>query len=211
MSKIGVFGLNHTDCKQKMRKFDSQEEKILRELVKNPRISDNQIARNTKIPVTSVNRKRKLLEEQGFVHYYTDISDEGLEKGQHNARQLYIIKFKEGITRQNYIDEIKKSENFRKVNPKHHAESFLGEKDGKFAIILIIEAKSEDELTEIFNGSIIQEIKRRHGKDCISDIITAKVTFPFRLHHNYIPIFNMEKGIIKKDWHNEWIFVPNIS
>ena len=192
-----------------MRKFDKQEELILKELIKNPRISDNQTAKNTKIPVTTVNRKRKHLEEQGFIHYYVDVSDESPERGQFHARQLYIIKFKEGITRQKYIEEIKKSENFRKVNPRYHAESFLGEMDGRFAIILILEAKSADELVEIFNGSIVQGIRKRHGSDCINDIITAKVTFPFRMHHNYIPIFNMEKGIIKKDWLNDWIFVPN--
>ena len=194
-----------------MQKFDNHEEKILKELIRNPRISDNQIAKNTRIPVTSVNRKRKQLEENGFINYYVEVVDEGPEKGQHNARQLYIIKFKEGITRQKYIDEIKKSENFRKVNPRYHSESFLGEKDGRFAIILIVEAKSEDELIEIFNGSIIPEIKKRHGSDCINDIITAKVTFPFRVHHNYIPIFNMEKGTIKKDWLSEWIFIPNVE
>ena len=193
----------------KMRKFDQQEAKILKELVKNPRISDNQIAKNTGVPVTTVNRKRKLLEQEGFINYYCDVSDESLDRGQHNARQNYIIKFKEGITRKMYIEEIKKSENFRKVNPRYHAESYLGEKDGRFAIILILEAKSEDELIEIFNGTVIPEIKRRHGKDCINDIITAKVTFPFRMHHNYIPLFNMENGIIKKDWMNEWIFIPN--
>ena len=194
-----------------MKKFDIQEEKILKELIKNPRISDNQIAKNTKIPVTTVNRKRKHLEEQGFIHYYVDVSDESVERGQFHARQLYVIKFKEGITRQKYLNEIEKSENFRKVNPRYHAESFLGEKDGHFAIILIVEANSADELVEIFNGDIIPSIKKRHGKDCVSDIITAKVTFPFRIHHNYIPIFNMEKGIIKKDWLNDWIFVPNTS
>ncbi|MBI2558869.1 Lrp/AsnC family transcriptional regulator [Candidatus Woesearchaeota archaeon] len=193
-----------------MKKFDQQEERILKELIKNPRISDNQVAKNTKIPVTTVNRKRKLLEEQGFIHYYVDVSDESPEKGQYHSRQLYVIKFKEGITRQKYLDEIEKSENFRKVNPKYHAESFLGEKDGHFAIILIVEAKSADELVEIFNGDIIPNIKKRHGSDCISDIITTKVTFPFRIHHNYMPLFNMERGIIKKDWLNDWIFVPNI-
>ena len=194
-----------------MRKFDKQEALILKELIKNPRISDNQISKNTKIPVTTANRKRKILEEQGFIHYYVDVSDESPERGQFHARQLYIIKFKEGITRQKYLDEIKKSENFRKVNPRYHAESFLGEMDGRFAIILILVASSADELVEIFNGSIIPSIRKRHSNNCINDIITAKVTFPFRLHHNYLPLFNMEKGIIKKDWLNDWIFVPNTS
>ena len=194
-----------------MGTFDNQEEKLLKELIKNPRISDNQISKNTKIPVTTVNRKRKLMEENGFINYYVDISDESPERGQRNARQLYIIKFKEGITRQKYLEEIKKSDNFRKVNPRHHADSYLGEMDGRFAIILILEAKSADELVEIFNGQIIPDIKKRHGQDCINDVITAKVTFPFRLHHNYIPIFNMEKGVIQKEWLNDWIFVPNTT
>ena len=194
-----------------MIKFISQEEKILMELIRNPRISDNQISRNSKIPVTSVNRKRKALEEMGFINYYANVSYENLKNGQHNARQLYIVKFKEGITRQKYLKEIEKSENFRKANPRHHAESFLGEIDGHFAVILILEAKNDDELVEIFNGSIIEGIKGRHGKDCISNIITAKVTFPFRIHHNYLPMFNMKKGIIKEDWLDDWIYVPDAA
>ena len=192
-----------------MRKISDQEEKIIRELIRNPRVSDNQISKNTGIPVTSVNRKRKLLEESGFISYYTHVSYENPRRGQHNARQLYIVKFQEGITRQKYLREIEKSENFRKVNPRHHAESFLGEISGHFAVIMILEAENDDELVEIFNGSVIGGIKSRHGESCIKDIITAKVTFPFRIHHNYLPLFNMEKGIIKKDWLNDWIFVPN--
>ena len=69
-----------------MRKFDKQEEMIIKELIRNSRISDNQIAKNTRIPVTTVNRKRKLLEEEGFIHYYADVSDESFERGQHNTR-----------------------------------------------------------------------------------------------------------------------------
>lgn len=192
-----------------MGEFKDQEKKILTQLIRNPRISDNQISKNTKIPVTTVNRKRKLLEARGFVNYYTSVSYENLRKGQHNARQLYIIKFKEGITRQKYVNEVEKSENFKKVNPRYHSESFLGEIGGHFALIMIVEADSDDELIEIFNGTIVEGIKKRYGDDCINKIITAKVTFPFRIHHNYLPFFNMENGIIKKDWLDDWIFIPN--
>ena len=44
-----------------MRDLDKKEKLIIKELVKNPRISDNQIAKNTGLAVKSVNRKRKKL------------------------------------------------------------------------------------------------------------------------------------------------------
>ena len=53
-----------------MRQLDEQERRIVRELIKDPRISDNQIAKNTRVPVMTVNRKRKLLEEKGLLNYY---------------------------------------------------------------------------------------------------------------------------------------------
>ena len=42
-----------------MIKLDEKEQKIVKELIKNPRISDTQIAKNTNIPVMTINRKRK--------------------------------------------------------------------------------------------------------------------------------------------------------
>jgi len=192
-----------------MRKFSRYEEKIIRELIRNPRISDNQIAKNTKIPTTTVNRKRRQLEEDGLIHYYTNVAAQSLDKGHHRTRQLYIIKFKEGLTRKEYVDAILKSKDFRKYNAVYHAESYLGEKDGHFAMILVLEAEGDDELVEIFNGEIIPKIRQRYGNDCINDIITTKITFPFRLHHNYLPIINMDKGKIKDSWLDDWIFVPN--
>ena len=51
-------------------KLDEQEQKIIKELIRDPRISDNQIGRNTKIPVKTVNRKRKNLEQRNIISYF---------------------------------------------------------------------------------------------------------------------------------------------
>ena len=56
-----------------MRDLDKQERLIIRELIKNHRISDNKIGKNTGIPVMSVNRKRKSMEKEGLLTYYTSL------------------------------------------------------------------------------------------------------------------------------------------
>ena len=48
-----------------------QERRIIRNLIKNPRISDNKISKITGIPTITVNRKRKKLEAEGLLHYHT--------------------------------------------------------------------------------------------------------------------------------------------
>jgi hypothetical protein len=68
-------------------------------------------------------------------------------------------------------------------------------------------AKSKAELTEIFHGTVVNGIKKRYGDDCIEEIITCRIDFPLRLHHNYLPAFNMADGKIKKTWKDSWIFI----
>ena len=90
-----------------MIQIDEQEAKIISELVKNPRVSDNQISKNTKIPVMTANRKRKKLEEKGLIRYFTTINtdDDGAEGLL--AKELYIIKFKIGLTQKEFLSKIK--------------------------------------------------------------------------------------------------------
>ena len=90
---------------QDVRELDAQEKLIVRELIKNPRISDNQISRNTKIPVMTVNSKRKALEKEGNIRYFTSLDTGEHGTGKYKAKQLYIIKFKIGITREKFIKE----------------------------------------------------------------------------------------------------------
>ncbi|MBN2881568.1 Lrp/AsnC family transcriptional regulator [Candidatus Woesearchaeota archaeon] len=187
--------------------FDDKEEKILKELVKNPRISDNQIAKNTGIPVMTVNRKRKKIEEENKVLYFTFINDMTASK----ARQMYVLKFRSGITRELYINKIKNDANFKEVYSKYVMSSYLGEKDGHLALVMIISAVDESELVEVFNGLIIKSLKSSFGEDAVIEIETTRISVPLRLHNNYLPLINMDKGVIKKGWSDDYISVGKKS
>src|SRR3990167_7981787 len=89
-----------------MREIDWQERKIVIELVKNARISDNEISRRTRIPLKTVNRKRKKLEEEGLLYYFTHLDNSPSGTGMFNSRKLYIMKLKKGVTRKQIIDSL---------------------------------------------------------------------------------------------------------
>ena len=155
----------------------------------------------------SVNRKRKKLEEDGLLQYFTslDTTEEGT--GVFHSQQLYIIKFSIGITRKELLEKIEQDKRMREFNAEHIEQSYIGEKDGHLALIMIFEARTEHELIETFNGKIIPIYKEYFGENCIREVITTKIITPIRIHHNYLPLLNIEKGKIKRDWSDEWIFV----
>ncbi len=190
-----------------MIKLKPDDVKIIRELIKNPRISDNKISKNTKIPVMSVNRKRKKLEASGFLRYYTSF-----DTGEHgtkffNTKQLYIVRLKEGITKEQYLQTLEYDKNLREFNAQYISWSYLGEKEGQLAMCFILDAKTESDLVDEFNGKIIPDIKEKLGKDSVEDVTTCRLHTPIRFLHNYLPFINMEKGFMKKDWLDEWIFI----
>ena len=77
-----------------MKELDDFERKVVKELIRNPRISDNQIAKNVKMPVMTVNRKRKGLEEEGYLRYFTSLDTGEHGTGKFRAKQIYCVKFK---------------------------------------------------------------------------------------------------------------------
>ena len=174
--------------------LDRHEKLIVRELIRNPRISDNQIAKKTKIPVMTVNRKRKKLEENKFLRYYTSL-DKG-EFGMHifGAKQLYIIKFKIGITRNKYLKTMETDAKWRTFNCKYISLAYLGEKDGHLALMIVLDAKDEGHLVEEFNGKIIPYLMSKLGKDAVEEITTTSLSKLVRVHHNYMPYTNIDKA-----------------
>lgn len=194
-----------------MPELDDQEVMIIRELIRNPRISDNGISKRTGVPVMTVNRKRKSLEENDMISYYTDLrhGDGGTED--FYAKQLYIIKFKIGITRQVFLDNVRKDKDLKKFNAEHIVTSFLGEKDGHLAIMMMVNAHTEQDLTESFNGQIVPMLRRNFGDDCIISTDTLRILEPIREHHNYINGVNMKNGKIDDAWPTDCIFVDRKS
>jgi DNA-binding Lrp family transcriptional regulator len=192
---------------KEVRELNESERKIARELIRNPRISDNQIAKKTKIPVMTVNRKRKALERDGFLRYFTSLDTGEHGTGKYRAKQLYIIKFRIGITREQFINEIELDKGLLAFSANYISLSYLGEKDGHLTYILILDGETESKLMDEFNGKLVPYIRKKFGENSIREIITSRITNTLRRHHNYIPMLNMEKGVIKEDWPNEYIFV----
>src|SRR6266436_3671440 len=97
------------------RCLDDQEKMIVKALIRDPRLSDNQVGKLTGVPTPTVRRKRKKLEEEGLLNYYAALDMQ--ESGTHTfgSRHLYIIKFRIGITLKQILDEIKNEPNVRTI------------------------------------------------------------------------------------------------
>ncbi len=198
--------INITYFSIKMIQLDEQERNIVRALIRDPRLSDNQISRLTKVPVMSVNRKRKKLEEEGILHYYCYLDTSRYGLNVLPARQLYIITFKIGITKTLFLEKIKQ-EPLVKTNKLYLYESFLGEDNGQLLWCLVLEGNKGIEIMEIFNGIIVPMLRKHLGEDCITETFAVRVTTQFNLLRNYMPLVNMEKGKLKKTWDDSLIFV----
>jgi DNA-binding Lrp family transcriptional regulator len=194
-----------------MRKLDAQERKLIRELIRNPRASDNKIAHATQIPVMTVNRKRKKLQQEKLLRYYVSIDKGEFGLNIFDAKQLYIIKFAIGITRNNYMKQLEADGKWRMFNSRFISLAYLGEKDGHLALVMILDASTESDLVEEFNGKIIKYLKEKLGENCIEEIITTSLNKLVRVHHNYMPATNMEDGTIKKEWPDELLFVDELD
>jgi len=190
-----------------MRELDEKEVKIIRELIRNPRASDNMIAKKTDIPVMTVNRKRKRMEEEGLLRYYVSLDKGEFGMKLFNAKELFIIKFKIGITRRLYLEKLEPDPNWRMFNSRFISLAYLGEKGGHLALVLILDAVTENQLVEEFNGKIVPFLKEKLGQDCIREVITTSLNKLVRVHHNYLPYMNTKNGKIKKDWPDPYIFV----
>ncbi len=189
-----------------MIKITEIDDKIVKQLIKNPRIADTQISKNIKVPIMTVNRRRRFLEEEGVLNYYTSIKkhQDGIKR--FSERQLYIIKLKSGITRKTYIDTIELAPELKIFNSQFISTTLTGEKDGHLALVIILDAKDGKELIEEFNGKIIRILEKKFGSDVIREIITVRINDTIRIHHNYLPFINMKNGIIAEDWPEEFIF-----
>ena len=189
-----------------MRDLDEQEKKILNELVRNPRISDNQIGAHTGIPVKTVNRKRKIMEKEGIIYYMAHIDHGENGTGFYLSQHIYVIKLRFGITAALINEKFPYLMNSHVMN-KHVVFSGFGEIDGNIALIIMLESYRSQDIIEIFNAEIVSSINNFLGRDAIVEVKSIPLRRNVKLLHNYMPYINMENGIIKKNWSNEHIFI----
>jgi DNA-binding Lrp family transcriptional regulator len=190
-----------------MRIFDDQERAILKALIRNPRRNDNYISRITGVPTPTVRRKRKRLEDDGLLNYFAAIDMQETGTGTFGARHLYIIKFRIGVTVRQIVDEIKSEPNVRSVFTDLIYESHIAETDGHVTLVMIIEGKNDADIIENVQGKIVPSLRKNHGPDSIEEISTVRLLSPIRVFHNYVPLVNMDKGVLRSDWTDDAILV----
>jgi DNA-binding Lrp family transcriptional regulator len=190
-----------------MHSLDDQERTILKALIRDPRQSDNHISKITGVPTPTVRRKRNRLESEGLLSYFAALDMQEAGTGTFSARHLYIIKFRIGITVKQIVEEIKSEPNVRSVFTDLIYESHIAEMDGRVALVMIIEGKNEADIIENVQGKIVPSLRKNHGPDSIEEISTLRLLGPIRIFHNYVPLVNMSKGVLRTDWTDEAIFV----
>ena len=189
-----------------MRILDQQEKAIVRQLIRDPRESDNGIGETTGVNVRTVSRKRLRLEQEGILSYYTnvDLCSDGAK--QFNARHLYIIKFRVGVTYTQLIDEVRQSGD-QMVFAESIFESHIAEIDGKVALLLFVDGDSDLDIVRRIHEELIPILLKNHGDDSIEAVSTLRLLAPVRIMRNYQPLVNMNGGYLRPDWPSEAIYV----
>jgi DNA-binding Lrp family transcriptional regulator len=189
------------------RPLDEQEKMIVKALVRDPRQSDLGISKQTGVPTPTVRRKRMRLEEDGLLSFFTALDMQETGTGTFGARQLFIIKFRIGITVKQIVDEIRSEPNVRSIFTDLIYESHIAEMDGRVALVMIIEGKNDADIVENVQGKIVPSLRKNHGPDSIEEISTVRLLQPIRVFHNYVPLVNMRHGVLCADWPTDGIFV----
>ena len=194
-----------------MRELDEQERLIVRQLIRDPRESDNGVGEITGVNVRTVGRKRQRLEQEGVLSYYTNVDLSANGTGEFTARHLYIIKFRIGVTFKQLTDDLKREPFVRSIFTEIIYESHIAEIDGKLAMLLFIEGANDTGIVQTVQEKLIPSLQRNHGENSIEEISTIRLLAPVRMMRNYLPFVNMEHGYIRKDWPDDAIYVGKLQ
>lgn len=188
-------------------KFSPKDALILRELTKNSRATDSSISKTTGIPVKTVNRIRKKLEENNLVSYATFINNYETGTKRFNAQCMYTLHFNFGITKEQ-IKSLILDRPFL-MHPaviKHVLFDFVGEKEGRAVYSAILVSRASADMVEILNAEIVPLFTSRLGRDAIAKVEEMTVRFLNKTGHNNHISWLFTDGIeIKHDDSNIYI------
>ncbi|MDB6174430.1 MAG: putative transcriptional regulator, AsnC family [Chthoniobacteraceae bacterium] len=190
-----------------MKELDDQERLIVRQLIRDPRESDNGVGEATGVNVRTVGRKRQRMEEAGILSYFTNLDLSTPGTGQFTTRHLYIIKFRIGVTYNQLLEDIKREPFVRSIFTEIIFESHISEIDGKLAMLLFIDGASETDIVQTVQEQLMPSLLRNHGENSIEEVSTVRILSPVRVMRNYVLPVNMQNGYIRKDWPDEAIYV----
>ena len=92
---------------------------------------------------------------------------------------------------------------------KHILEAHLGEKDGRLALILIIESRIESDTIEIMNAEIIPKLTEHFNEQVVDDISNVRLSNMLRLLHNYTPARNVKSKLVPDAYDQNSLFITD--
>lgn len=179
----------------------------MRQLIRDPRESDNGVGEATGVNVRTVGRKRQRLEQSGVLSYFTHLDLSATGTGEYLSRHLYTIKFRIGVSYKQLLEDIKREPFVRSVFTEVIFESHIAEIDGKLAMLLFIDGASDIDIVQTVQEKLIPSLENNHGKGSIEEVSTVRILSPVRCMRNYILPVNIESGYIRRDWPDEAIYV----
>jgi DNA-binding Lrp family transcriptional regulator len=193
---------------KKGKGLDEYEKAILKQLIRDPRLSDNQIAKRTGIPLKTVNRKRKGMEESGNLMYFAYFNNSLEGSREFTARKMYVILLDEGITKKRVREAFHADKNPKPFRSKHLLHAFIGEYQGHIIIVAILESLVADDIVEIYNADLVPWLHNAFGPNAINRTMIMDLDIQTRILHNYLPyLFEMPKGRLGDAIKDEWIYV----
>lgn len=208
---VNFIGEASTKNSKKKVVFLEKDKLILQELIKNPRASDKAIAQKTGIPIKTVNRRRKALEQKNAITYHAMVNNYATGTQRFNAINLYIFYFNFGITR-DAIYKIISSDRFvaNPVTKKHIMIDQVGEKDGRAIYSCFLVSRVQSDMIEILNAEILPIFEQILGQKPIFRIEEIKIYTMNKLLHNYLLNMNIDKGRIIESFPDSNLFVTEL-
>lgn len=175
-----------TKLPEKIREFDTKEQRILKELIINPRVSDNKISTRTGIPVKTVQRKRKAMQEQHLLAYATYVNNYEHGTKLFNAKCMYMLYFNLGVTKEQIKSII--TQKIFSTHPavvKHILLDFVGEKDGMVVYTVVLVSRASSDMVEILNAEIVPLFHKILGFNSVHRVEEITVRFFNKTGHNF--------------------------
>lgn len=188
--------------------LQEKDKLILSELVRNPRATDKAISQKTNIPIKTVNRRRKSLEEKNVITYMASVNNFTTGTQVFNAISTFTFYFNYGITR-DALFKIISSHTFASNNAvkKHIFVDEVGEKDGRAVYSCFLVSRVQSDMIEILNAEILPLFDVELGHNPIFKIDEIKVYSMNKIFHNYFLNGNIENGRIKESFHDSDLFI----
>lgn len=177
--------------------IDVKNEQIIRELVKDSRVSDVVIAQKTNIPVATVQKRRQSLEDKRIISTMTYVNHyvDGPQKT--GGKALVILHLAKGISKVTFLHafgnmERDKSEWFS----RHVSSSSYGEQDGQVVWTLVVESRIQQDIVEILNADVYPMLKQYLGANALDSWKHIPLVGHLRLLHNYsFPVYEPKPNV----------------